>query len=106
MMSLVIGSGLSQLAIGRTYGRILHRGLHPLLGVGAIGGEIGRLRRILLAEERQMRLQIVVAGCLPFALVGEGGNGLLAGVKKIRDEALILDPLVTAHRLDGVVVGL
>src|SRR4051812_13848575 len=52
-----------------------------------------------------MRLQIVIAGGLPFALVGEGGNGLLAGVEKVRDEALILRALVEGARLDGVVVG-
>src|SRR5882762_626784 len=70
-MSLVIAlSGLSELAVGWCHA----------------GG--------LLAEERQMRLQIVIARGLPFALVGEGSNRLLAGVEKIRDEALILHALV------------
>src|SRR5258707_4128580 len=53
-----------------------------------------------------MRLQIVIAGGLPFALVREGGNRLLAGVEEVRDEALILRALVEAAGLDGVVVGI
>src|SRR6266513_3831551 len=62
MMSLVIAvSSLSQLAVGCCDAGGLHGGLHPLLGVRAVGREIGRLRGILLAQERQMRLQIVVA---------------------------------------------
>src|ERR1700716_4021528 len=106
-MSLVIVvSGLSESAVGWCHAGGLHRGPHPLLGFGAVGRKIGRLSGVLLAEERQMRLQIVVAGGLPFALVGEGGKRLLAGVQEIRDEALILHALVAAFGLDGVVVGL
>src|SRR5882757_788271 len=106
-MSLVIAiSGLSQLAVWRCKAGGLQGRLHPLLGLGAVGGEIGRLRRVLLAQERQMRLQVVVAGGLPFALVGEGGDRLLAGVEEVRDEALILRAFVTVGRLDGIVVGI
>src|ERR671913_1285141 len=44
-MSLVIVvSGLSQLAVWRCNAGGLQRRLDPLLGLGAIGGEIGRLR--------------------------------------------------------------
>src|SRR5260221_11295792 len=53
-----------------------------------------------------MQLQIVIAGGLPFALVGEGGNRLLAGIEEVRNEALILHALVAAGGLDLVVVGL
>src|SRR5881227_4467702 len=71
MISLVIAvSGLSQLAVWRCNAGGLQRRCDPFLGLGAIGGEIGRLRRVLLAQERQMRLQVVIAGGLPFALVG------------------------------------
>src|SRR5689334_13277979 len=106
MMSLVIVSRLSKLAIGRRHRRILQRGLDPLLALGAVGSEIGWLRRVLLAQERQMRLQVVVAGSLPFTLVGESSDGLLAGVEEIRDEAFILHPLIAARCLDGLVVRL
>src|SRR6185312_16284539 len=107
MMSLVIAvSSLSQLAVWRCNAGGLQRGLHPLLGLGAIGREIGRLRRVLLAQERQMRLQIVVAGGLPFALVGEGRDRLLAGIEEIRHEAFVLHPLVAVAGLDRLVVGL
>src|SRR5882757_7936341 len=106
-MSLVIAlSGLSELAVGWCNAGGLHRRPHPLLGFGAVGRKIGRLCRVLLAQERQMRLQIVIAGSLPFALVGEGAQRLLAGIQEIRDEALILHALVTACDLDAVVVGL
>src|SRR6267142_6777323 len=72
-MSLVIAlSSLSELAVGWCNAGGLQRRLDPLLGLDAIGGEIGWLRRVLLAQERQMRLQVVVAGGLPFALVDEG----------------------------------
>src|SRR5688572_23173020 len=107
MMSLVIAvSGLSQLAVWRCNAGGLQRRRDPLLGLGAIGGEIGRLRRVLLAQERQMRLQVVVAGSQPLALSGERADRFLAGVEEVRDEALILDLLVAAAGLDRVVVGL
>src|SRR5689334_24467435 len=107
MMSLVIAvSGLSQLAVWRCKAGGLQRRLDPLLGLGAVGGEIGRLRRVLLAQERQMRLQIVIAGGLPFALVGEGGDGFLAGIEEIRHEAFVLHPLLAAAGLDRFVVSL
>src|SRR4051812_12902890 len=106
-MSLVIAlSSLSELAVGWCNACGFQRRLDPLLGLGAIGGEIGRLRRVLLAQERQMQLQIVVAGGLPFALVGEGGNRLLAGIEEVRDEAFILHALVAAGGLDLLVVRL
>src|ERR1700712_5149362 len=105
-MSLVIAiSGLSQLAVWRCNAGGLQGRLDPLLGLGAIGGEIVRPHCVLLAQERQMRLQIVIAGGLPFALVGEGVDGLLAGVQEVRDEALILRALVERACLDDVVVG-
>src|SRR3954464_14458125 len=90
-ISLVIAiSGLSQLAVWRCNAGGLQGRLDPLLGLGAVGGEIVRPRCVLLAEERQMRLQIVIAGGLPFALFGEGSDSLLAGIEEVRDEALIL----------------
>src|SRR6201986_4932136 len=62
-MSLVIAlSSLSELAVGWCDAGGLHGRLHPLLGAGAVGREIGRLGDVLFAQERQMRLQIVVAG--------------------------------------------
>ena len=70
-----------------------------------VGCEIGRLCRGLLAQERQMRLQVVVAGRDPLAPVGEGGGRLLAGIEEIRNEALILNLLVAAAGLDRIVVG-
>src|SRR4029078_8457007 len=100
MISLVIAlSSLSQLAVWRCNAGGLQGRLDPLLGLDAVGGEIDRLRRILLAQERQMRLQVVIAGRLPFALVGEGRDRLLAGVEEIRDEALVLHPLLAAGAL-------
>src|ERR1700709_1274377 len=106
-MSLVIAiSGLSQLAVWRCNAGGLQGRLDPLLGLGAVGGDVVRPRRVLLAQERQMRFQIVIAGGLPFALVGEGIDRLLAGVEKIRDEALILRALVEGAGLDGLVVGI
>src|SRR4051794_19163117 len=106
-MSLVIAiSGLSQLAVWRCNAGGLHGRLDPLLGLGAVGGEIVRPGYVLLAEERQMRLQIVIAGGLPFALVGEGSDSLLAGIEEVRDEALILRALLERTGLDGVVVGI
>src|SRR6266851_4930437 len=106
-ISLVIAvSGFSQLAIGRCDAGGFHRGLHPLLGVGAVGRKIGRLRQALLAKKRQMRLQVIVAGGLPLALVSECGNRLLAGIEKVRNKTLILNPLVAVARLDLVVVRL
>src|SRR3954462_13195632 len=100
-MSLVIAiSSLSQLAVWRCNAGGLQGRLDPLLGLGAVGGEIVRPHCVLLAEERQMRLQIVIAGGQPFALVGEGGNRLLAGVEEVGDKTLILDLLVAARRLD------
>src|SRR3977135_2167834 len=60
-MSLVIAlSSLSQLAVGWCDAGGLHGRCHPLLGVGAVGREISRLRLVLLAQERQMRLQVVI----------------------------------------------
>src|SRR5882757_10981381 len=105
-MSLVIAlSGLSELAVGRCNTGCFHRRPHPLLGLGAVGGEIGRLRLVLLAQERQMRLQIIVAGSLPLALVSESGERFLAGIEEVRDKTLILNLLVAAAGLDRIVVG-
>src|SRR5216683_83207 len=82
-MSLVMLSSLSQLAVGRRDAGGFHRCLHPLLGVGAVGRKISRLGGVLRAQERQMRLQIVVAGRQPFAPVGEGRHRFLAGIEEI-----------------------
>src|SRR5258708_38219393 len=106
-MSLVIAlSSLSQLAIWWCNAGGLHRRPHPLLDFGAIGREIGGLRLVLLTEERQMRLQVVIARGLPFAPVGESCNGLLAGIQEIRDKALVLNPFIAAADLDRIVVRL
>src|ERR1700730_4003568 len=71
-MSLVIAlSSLSQLAIWWCNAGGFHRLPYTLRGLGAVGREIGGLRLVLLTEEWQMQLQIVIAGSLPFALVGE-----------------------------------
>src|SRR5882757_2345637 len=67
-MSLVMLSSLSQLAVGRR---------------DAGGRKISRLGGVLRAQERQMRLQIVVAGRQPFAPVGEGRHRFLAGIEEI-----------------------
>src|SRR4051794_14981773 len=105
-MSLVIAlSGLSQLAVWRCNAGGLQGRPDPLLGLGAIGRKIRRLRLVLLAQERQMRLQVVVARGLPLALVSEGGNGLLAGIEEIRDKALVLNFFLAAAGLDRIVVG-
>src|SRR5260370_29535026 len=104
-MSLVIAfSGLSELAVEWCDAGGLHGSLHPLLGVGAVSREIRRLGLVLLAQKRQMRLQVVIAGSQPFAPVGERGGGFLAGIEEIGDKTLILDLLVAAARLDRVVV--
>src|SRR3954454_16058150 len=96
-MSLVIAiSGLSQLAVWRCNAGGLQGGLDPLLGLDAISGEIARVRRVLLAQERQMRLQVVIAGRLPFALSGECADRFLAGVEKVGDKTLVLNLLVAA----------
>src|SRR5262249_46571677 len=60
----------------------------------------------LLAQERQMRLQIVIAGGLPLALSGKRADRFLAGVQEISHEALVLHLLVTRGCLDLLVVGL
>src|SRR5437763_8200257 len=107
MVGLVIAvSGLSQLAVWRCNAGGLQRRRDPLLGLGAVGGEIGRLRRVLLAQERQMRPQVVIAGSQPLALSGERADRFLAGVEEIRDKALVLDLLVAAGGLDLFVVRL
>src|SRR5881394_1029404 len=107
MISLVIAvSGLSQLAVWRCNAGGLQRRLDPLLGLGAIGGEIGRLPRVLLAQERQMRPQVVIAGSQPLALSGERADRFLAGVEEVRDKALVLDLLVAAGGLDLLIVRL
>src|SRR5712671_6950945 len=104
-MSLVIAfSSLSELAVGWCDAGGLHGSLHPLLGVGAVGREIGRLGLVLLAQEWQMRLQVVIAGSHPFAPVGECGGRFLAGIEEVRHEALILNLLVTAAGPDRIIV--
>src|SRR6202171_6755830 len=104
-MSLVIAfSGLSELAVGGCDAGGLHGSLHPLLGVGTVSREIRRLGLVLLAQERQMRLQVVIAGSQPFAPVGECGCRFLAGIEEIGDKTLIFDLLVAATRLDFRVV--
>src|SRR5262249_19326197 len=55
---------------------------------------------------RQMRLEVVVAGSLPFAAIGKGRHRLLAGVDKIRDERFVLHALVPVRRLDRIEIGL
>src|SRR6476469_3513821 len=107
MMSLVIAvSSLSQLAVWRCNAGGLQRRPDPLLGLGAVGGEIGRLRCVLLTQERQMRLQVVVAGGQPLALSGERAECFLAGVEEVGDKTLVLDLLVAAGSLDLLVVRL
>src|SRR5579863_3627293 len=100
-MSLVIAvSSLSQLAVRRRDAGGFQGCLHPVLGDGAIGREIARLGLVFLAEKRQMRLQVVVAGGEPLALVSKGAERFLARIEKIRDEALILNKDVVAACLD------
>src|SRR5882757_9464816 len=104
-MSLVIAlSGLSELAVGWCNAGGLHGRFHPLLGVGAVGFEISGLGLVLLAQERQMRLQVIVAGSHPLPLVGEGGRRLLTGIEEVGDKTLVLDLLVAAARLDRIVI--
>src|SRR6267378_7579867 len=69
-MSLVICC-LSQLAVRWCHAGGLHGRLHPLLRVGIVGCKISGLGLALLAQERQMRLQVVVAGSHPLLPVGE-----------------------------------
>src|SRR5712675_1398624 len=104
-MSLVIAfSSLSELAVGWRDAGGLHGSPHPLLGVGAVSREVGRLGLVLLAQERQMRLQVVIAGSHPLLPVGECGGRFLAGIEEIGHKTLILDLLVAAADLDRVVV--
>src|SRR3984885_7130446 len=104
-MSLVIAvSSLSQLAVRRCDAGGLHGRLYPLLSVGIVGFEIGRLGLGLLAQKRQMRLQIVIAGGQPLAPVGKGGGRFLAGIEEIGDEALVLNLLVAGASPDRIVV--
>src|SRR5260370_42373087 len=104
-MSLVIAfSGLSELAVEWCDAGGLHGSLHPLLGVCAVRREIGRLGLVLLAQERQMRLQVVIAGSQPFAPVGECGGRFLAGIEEIGDKTLLLNLLIAAADPDSVVV--
>src|SRR5260370_42382247 len=104
-MSLVIAlSSLSELAVGWWDTSGFHERLHPLLGVGAIGLEISGLGLVLLAQERQMRLQVVIAGGLPLAFVVKCRNRFLASIEEIGDEVLILNLRVTTARLDRIVV--
>src|SRR6202163_1926535 len=106
-MSLVIAlSSVSQLAVGWSDAGGLHGRLHPLLGVGAIGPEISGFGLVLFAQERQMRLQVIVAGSLPLALAGKGGDRFLAGVEQIRDETLVLNLLLAVAGLDLIVIRL
>src|ERR1700712_218570 len=84
-ISLVMRSSLSELAVGWCNAGGLQGRLHPLLGVGVVGREISGLRLVLLAQERKMRLQVVVAGSQPLTPIGECGGRFLAGVEEIGD---------------------
>src|SRR6202171_6544307 len=95
---------LSQLAVGWCDAGGFQGRLYPLLGVGAVGREISWLGLVLLAQERQVRLQVVIAGGLPFAFVGKCRHRLFAGVQEVRDEAFILNLRVAAGGLDDPVV--
>src|SRR4030088_1088697 len=105
-MSLVIISSLSHLAVGWCDAGGLHGRLHPLLGIGGVGREIGRLGLVLLAQERQMRLQVIIAGSHPLAPSGKCADRFLAGVEEVCDKALHLNLLVAAAGLDAIVAGL
>src|ERR1700728_358616 len=105
-MSLVIAvSSLSQLAVRRRDTGGFEGGLHPFLGDGRVGCEIAGLGLVFLAEKRQMRLQVVIAGSKPFTPVAKGAEGFFTGVKKVGHEALVLDLLVAAALLDRIVIG-
>src|SRR5712671_6773387 len=104
MMSFVILSRLSQLAVRGNYAGGFHGCLDPLLGVGAVGRKIGRLGLVLLAEEREVRLQVVIAGRLPLALVGKRPEGFLAGIEEIRHKTFVLRLLLAAALLDDVII--
>src|ERR1700733_3729810 len=104
-MSLVIASSLSQLAVGWCDAGGLHGRLHPLLSVGAIGREISGFGHVLLAQERQMRLQIVIARRQPFLPAGECTDRFLAGIQEIGDKTLVLNLCVAATGLDRLVIG-
>src|ERR1700716_1713229 len=105
-MSLVIASSLSHLAVGWCDAGGLHGRLHPLLGVDAVGFEISGLGLVLLAQERQMRLQIVIAGSHPLPPVGECRGRFLASIKEIGNKTLILNLLVAAACFDRIIVRL
>src|ERR1700738_1558871 len=106
-MSLVIAlSSVSQLAVGWSDAGGLHGRLPPLLVGGAIGPEIRGSVLVLSAQDRQMRLQVIVAGSLPLALAGKGGDRFLAGVEQIRDETLVLNLLLAVAGLDPIVIRL
>src|SRR6201746_1399235 len=96
MMSFVIFSSLSQLAVRGDCAGGFHGCLDPLLGVGAVGRKICRLGLVLLAQERQMRFQVVIARRLPLALVGEGSEGFFTGIKEIRHKTFVLRLLIPA----------
>src|SRR5882724_13689352 len=105
-MSLVIAvSSLSERAIGRCNAGVLHGSLHPFLGDGTVGRKIGGLGLFLLAEKRQMRLEVVIARRQPFAPVSERGGSFLTGIEEVGNKILVLDPRVVAAGLDRIVIG-
>src|SRR4051812_32625548 len=103
-MSLVIASSLSQLAVRRGNAGGFHGFFYPFLGVGVVGGEIRRFRLRPLAQERQMRLEVVCTRGAPFGVARESGDRFLAGIEEIRHEALVLNPLIAAADLDRIVI--
>src|SRR4030081_2515621 len=79
-MSLVIASSLSHLAVGCGNAQPSHFRIDPSLCRGAVGRQVNRLRDLLLAQKRQMILQVIIASRLPFALVVEGTKRFLASI--------------------------
>src|ERR1700761_3228412 len=105
-MSLVIAvSSLSELAIRRRNAGGFQGCPHPVLGDVAVSREIVGLGVALLAKKRQMRFQVVVTRGQPLAMVGEGVERLLAGIEKIRNEALILRQDIAIADFDCLVIG-
>src|ERR1700743_318665 len=103
-MRLVIASSLSQLAVGGCDSGGFHRRLDPLSGLGTLGLKVSGLGLVLLAEERQMRPQIIIAGGPPFGPAGKCRHRFLTGIQEVRNKSLVLHLFLAAAGFDRSVI--